>query len=58
MSRPLTLKYLDEIQLGFNQHDVDAILSHFATDCVWLMAGVPIHRRVDAVSGKRRLVPC
>ena len=41
MSRPITIEYLDEIQLGFNQHDVDAILSHFATDCVWLMARGP-----------------
>ena len=38
MSRPISIEYLDEIQLGFNQHDVDAILSHFAEDCVWLMA--------------------
>ena len=41
MSRPISIEYLDEIQLGFNQHDVDAILSHFATDCVWLMARGP-----------------
>ena len=31
MSRPISIEYLDEIQLGFIQHDVDAILSHFAT---------------------------
>lgn len=41
MPRPISIEYLDEIQLGFNQHDVDAILSHFATDCVWLMAQGP-----------------
>ena len=48
MSRPITIKYLDEIQLGFNQHDVDAILSYFATDCVWLMASGP-----NAPEGRR-----
>ena len=41
MPRPISIEYLDEIQLGFNQHDVDSILSHFATDCVWLMARGP-----------------
>ena len=41
MPRPISIEYLDEIQLGFNQHDVDAILSHFATGCVWLMARGP-----------------
>jgi len=34
MSRPITIKYLDEIQLGFNQHDVDAIFSSFARPCL------------------------
>ena len=48
MSRPISIEYLDEIQLGFNQHDVDAILSHFATDCVWLMARGP-----NAPEGRR-----
>ena len=48
MSHPITIKYLDEIQLGFNQHDVDAILSSFATDCVWLMASGP-----NAPEGRR-----
>lgn len=41
MGRVLTLELLDEIQDGFNRHDVDAILSHFAEDCEWLMAGGP-----------------
>ena len=41
MPRPISIEYLDKIQLGFNQHDVDAILSHFAKDCVWLMARGP-----------------
>ena len=41
MGRALTLELLDEIQDGFNRHDVDAILSHFVEDCEWLMAGGP-----------------
>ena len=48
MSRHISIEYLDEIQLGFNQHDVDTILSHFATDCVWLMARGP-----NAPEGRR-----
>jgi taurine dehydrogenase small subunit len=34
----ITTEYLDRIQSQFNRHDVDAILSYFAVDCVWLMA--------------------
>ncbi len=41
MPRPITIALLDEIQDGFNRHDVDGILSHFADDCVWLMARGP-----------------
>ncbi len=41
MSRSITIEYLDEICQEFNRQDVDAILSHFATDCVWLMARGP-----------------
>ena len=41
MSRPITIEYLDEICQEFNLQDVDGILSHFATDCVWLMARGP-----------------
>ena len=39
---------LDEIQDGFNQHDVDEILSHFTDDGIWLMARGP-----DAPEGRR-----
>ena len=39
--RQVTLQLLDEIQAGFNNQDVDAILSHFTDDCVWLMARGP-----------------
>ena len=41
MEREVTKELLDEIQDGFNRHDVDAILSHFTEDCEWLMAGGP-----------------
>ena len=48
MSRSLSIDYLDEIQAGFTRHDVEALLSHFTTDCVWLMA-----RGSDAPDGRR-----
>ncbi len=41
MTRKVTIELLDEIQDGFNQQDVDAILSHFADDCEWLMGAMP-----------------
>lgn len=41
MTREVTMELLDEIQDGFNRHDVDAILSHFVEDCEWLMARGP-----------------
>ena len=41
MARQITIALLDEIQDGFNRHDVAGILSHFAEDCVWLMARGP-----------------
>jgi taurine dehydrogenase small subunit len=44
----VTTQLLDEIQDGFNRHDVDAILSHFAEDGVWLMARGP-----NAPEGRR-----
>jgi len=48
MSRPITIDYLEQICQGFNQQDVDGILSHFATDCIWLMARGP-----NAPEGRR-----
>jgi taurine dehydrogenase small subunit len=48
MPKFVSIEYLDEIQDGFNQHDVDEILSHFATNCIWLMARGP-----DAPEGRR-----
>lgn len=50
MAREVTLQLLDEIQDGFNTHDVAAILSHFVDDCEWLMARGP-----NAPEGKRCL---
>ena len=50
MSRELTIELLDEIQDGFNKHDVSAILSHFVDDCEWLMARGP-----NAPEGRRCL---
>jgi hypothetical protein len=57
MSRPITIKYLDEIQLGFNQHDVDAIFSSFATDRVWLMASDPNAPEGRRYIGKEEIGP-
>jgi len=41
MGRAVTIELLDEIQDGFNRHDVDAILAHVTEDCEWLMARGP-----------------
>lgn len=41
MGRTVTIELLDEIQGGFNRQDVEAILTHFAEDCEWLMARGP-----------------
>ena len=48
MVRTVTFELLDDIQDGFNRHDVDAILAHFADDCEWLMARGP-----NAPEGRR-----
>ncbi|MEQ9641744.1 MAG: nuclear transport factor 2 family protein [Alphaproteobacteria bacterium] len=48
MAGTVTIELLDAIQDGFNRHDVDGILSHFADDCEWLMARGP-----DAPEGRR-----
>jgi taurine dehydrogenase small subunit len=48
MSQPITIEYLDEISQEFNRQDVDKILSHFAADCIWLMARGP-----NAPEGRR-----
>ena len=48
MSQPITIEYLDEIGQEFNRQDVDKMLSHFAADCIWLMARGP-----NAPEGRR-----
>lgn len=48
MARPINTELLDAIQVAFNTHDVDTILSHFTEDCVWLMARGP-----NAPEGRR-----
>ena len=50
--RTVTIELLDEIQDGFNRHDVDAILSHFADDCEWLMARGPDPWEARRLKGK------
>jgi ketosteroid isomerase-like protein len=35
MSTPVTTKTLREVLDGFNDHDLDAIMEHFADDCVF-----------------------
>lgn len=48
----VTIELLDTIQKAFNDHDVDAILSHFADDCEWLMARGPEDRVGRRLVGK------
>jgi len=35
MSKPVTTETLREVLDGFNDHDLDAIMEHFANDCVF-----------------------
>jgi len=53
--RTLTIELLDIIQVGFNDHDVDAILSHFADDCEWLMARGPDPWDARRLTGKQAI---
>ncbi len=53
--RPVTIALLDEIQDGFNRHDVDAILSHFTDDCEWLMARGPDPWEARRLKGKQAI---
>lgn len=41
MAAKVTIALLDKIQDAFNRQDVEAILSHFADDGIWLMARGP-----------------
>ena len=54
-SRAVTIELLDTIQDGFNQHDVAAILSHFADDCEWLMARGPEPWQACRLKGKQAI---
>jgi len=53
--RPVTIALLDEIQDGFNRHDVAGILSHFAEDCEWLMARGPDPWEARRLRGKQAI---
>lgn len=53
--RNVTIALLDEIQDGFNRHDVDAILSHFTDDCEWLMARGPDPWEARRLKGKQAI---
>ena len=55
MTRPISIEYLDEIQDGFNQHDVNAILATFTTDCIWLMARGPHAPEGQKCIGKKEI---
>lgn len=55
MPRQVTKKLLDEIQDAFNRQDVDAILSHFAEDCEWLMARGPTAPEGRRCQGKAEI---
>ncbi|MEQ8584720.1 MAG: nuclear transport factor 2 family protein [Thalassobaculaceae bacterium] len=55
MARLITIALLDEIQDGFNRHDVDGILSHFAENCVWVMASGPTPPEGRVCHGKEEI---
>ncbi len=54
-NRTVTIALLDEIQDGFNRHDVAGILSHFADDCEWLMARGPDPWEARRLRGKQAI---
>ncbi len=51
----VTIQLLDDIQDGFNRHDVPYILSHFADDGIWLMASGPIAPEGRVCHGKEEI---
>ena len=55
MAGLITIPLLDDIQDGFNRHDVDAILSHFADDCTWVMASGPMPPEGRVCRGKAEI---
>ena len=52
----ITIKLLDDIQDGFNRHDVPDILSRFTDDGIWLMASGPIAPDGECAVAKKKLV--
>ena len=58
MGRAVTIELLDEIQDGFDRHDVTAARSHIPDDCEWLMARGPNAPEEDDVSGRLRSAKC
>ena len=55
MAGLVTIALLDEIQDGFNRHDVDGILSHFVDDCSWVMASGPKAPEGRVCYGKKEI---
>ena len=51
----ITIKLLDDIQDGFNRHDVPDILSRFTDDGIWLMASGPIAPDGRVCRGKEEI---
>ena len=52
---PVTVALLAAICDAFNRHDTDAILSHFADECEWLMARGPEPRFGRRCRGKAEI---
>lgn len=53
--RKVTLALLDEIQDAFNRRDAELIVSHFAEDCIWLMARGPKAPEGRVCRGRREI---
>ena len=51
----ITIKLLDDIQDGFNRHDVPDILSRFTDDGIWLMASGPFSPDGRVCHGKEEI---
>ena len=51
----VTIQLLDEIQDGFNRHDVPDILSRFTDDGIWLMASGPVPPDGRVCRGKEEI---
>ena len=51
----ITIKLLDEVQDGFNRHDVPNILSRFTDDGIWIMASGPTAPEGRVCRGKEEI---